>query len=90
MATQGSTFQAFNPRRGAATGGEYQDAREDEIRSACELADQAAPKLGALSGREIAEFLIAIRDEILALGDELIDRADEETALGIERFARGA
>ncbi len=35
---------------------------------------------------EAADFLDAIREEILQLGDELIEKANEETALGLDRL----
>ncbi len=80
------TFRSYNPRKGAPAGEMFYAATEREIKQAGELAGDAAAKLLHLSAEEIAAFLDTIREEILALGDELIHRADEESALGLERL----
>ena len=36
--------------------------------------------------KKIADFLERIREEIVALGDDLVRTADEETALGLDRL----
>src|SRR6185312_16039048 len=43
-------------------------------------------KLQELEASETADFLEAIAAEILGLGDELIEKANEETALGLDRL----
>lgn len=80
------TFRAFDPRTGTALPGEFHEAGSAEIARAAELAAKAAVTLGELGAEKIAAFLDAIREELLALGDELIVEADRETALGVDRL----
>jgi NADP-dependent aldehyde dehydrogenase len=81
-----ATFQAFNPREGSAIAGKFHEATDAEIAKAAELAARAAEKLQELGAAETADLLEAIAMEILALGDELIEKANEETALGLDRL----
>ncbi len=80
------TFRSYNPRQNAPSGEIFYAATEGEIERAGELAGDAAAKLLDLNAEETAAFLDAIREEILALGDDLIHKADEESALGLERL----
>ncbi len=80
------TFRGYNPRQGAASGEVYRVASEAEINRAGELAAEAATKLMDSSAEEIAAFLDTIREEILALGEGLVAKADEESALGLDRL----
>jgi 2,5-dioxopentanoate dehydrogenase len=81
-----ATFQAFNPREGSAIATMFHEATDSEIGKAGELAARAAEELQALGASETADFLEAIIGEILGLGDELIEKANEETALGPDRL----
>ena len=70
----------------AAVSGEQQPegyfvATAAEVDRALTLADTAAAPYRALSAAQRAAFLIAIAEEIEALGDALIERASLETAL---------
>ena len=80
------TFKGYSPRQGAPSREIFHAASEGEIERAGELAGNAAAKLLDLSAEETAAFLDTIREEILALGDELIHKADEESALGLDRL----
>ncbi len=80
------TFQAYNPRDGAASPELFHTATATEIEQAADLAGRAAAELLDLSAEEIAVFLDTVREEIVALGDELVQKADEESALGLERL----
>ncbi len=80
------TFQSYNPRNGSHAGTQFHEAEQAEVAKAAELASAAAVGLQELSAEEMAAFLEAIREEILALGDELIQTADEESALGLDRL----
>jgi NADP-dependent aldehyde dehydrogenase len=81
-----ATFEAFNPRQGSTTGNTFHEATDEEIGKAAELSARAAERLQELGAGETADFLETIAAEILGLGDELIEKANEETALGVERL----
>ena len=75
----------------AAVSGEKQPegyfvATAAEVDRALTLADTAAAPYRALSAAQRAAFLIAIAEEIEALGDALIERASLETALPAVRL----
>ncbi len=80
------TFRAYNPRHGAALPCEFHEADATEIEEAAKLGEAAAVQLQKLAADEIAGFLEEIREEILALGDDLIQQADEESGLGLDRL----
>jgi 2,5-dioxopentanoate dehydrogenase len=79
-------FNGKNPRQSSALAPEFHEASPGEITHAAELAASAAPILSQLEAEKIASLLEAIREEIIALGDALIEKADEETALGLDRL----
>lgn len=81
-----NTFHAYDPREGRELEPAFQEATAAQVHRAMELAARAAGPLAALSAEGVADFLLAIREEILALGDELIERANQETALGVDRL----
>ena len=85
-AAGGETFRSYHPRQGAPSGEIFHAASEGEIKRAGELAGNAAAELLDLSAEEAAAFLDTIREEILALGDDLLHKADEESALGLDRL----
>ena len=74
-------FTAINPVDGKELPGIYADATTDEVDAAVVLAEEAFEKYQQLSNDKIAAFLDAIADEILQLGETLVQRAMEETAL---------
>jgi len=80
------TFQAYDPRHGQFLEPVFHEASGAEVQGAMELAGRAAPALASLKPEAISGFLLAIREEILGLGDGLIERADAETALGQDRL----
>ncbi|HEX4749251.1 MAG TPA: aldehyde dehydrogenase (NADP(+)) [Bryobacteraceae bacterium] len=81
-----SSFTAIDPRTGQALDRVFHEATAEEIDRAVNLAAEAADVLRNLSAEDVAKFLLAIRDEIIAAGDMLLERADQETALGIDRL----
>ena len=81
-----STFTAIDPRTSQALEPAFHEATADEINRAVELAAEAAPALSALTSEQVAKFLNSIRDEITAAGNELIETADRETGLGLDRL----
>jgi len=81
-----ATFRGNNPRQASAIEPAFHEASTDEIARAAELAEKAATIWQQVEGVQTARFLEAIGEEIVALGDTLLERANEETALGIERL----
>jgi alpha-ketoglutaric semialdehyde dehydrogenase len=80
-AQSSQTFQAINPTDGLALETSFHEATEPEVNRAVELAEAAYPPYREKSNTERAAFLEQIAEEIMALGDELIERAMLETAL---------
>lgn len=76
-----TTFQALNPATGHPLPGLFYSASVGEADQAMQLAAKAFEVYQHASGKTKAAFLQAIADEILALGDALIQRAMAETAL---------
>ncbi len=77
----GETFNAVNPSVNKTIAPEFHEATEKEIEKAIVKAERAFRNYGRKSGRERAAFLESIADEVVSLGDELIDRCSTETAL---------
>lgn len=75
------TFYAENPATGGRLEPGFHEASEKEIWQAIEKAAAAFDEYRRKSGAERAAFLEAIAEEILALGDPLINRCMEETGL---------
>ncbi|MEZ4811644.1 MAG: aldehyde dehydrogenase (NADP(+)) [Allomuricauda sp.] len=76
-----STFYGINPATGKNLETAFTEATSDEINKAIEKAKNAFKTYKNKSGEEKAAFLDAIADEIIALGDPLVQRACAETAL---------
>jgi NADP-dependent aldehyde dehydrogenase len=92
-----ATLRAFDPARGAELEPTFGGGGAAEVARACELAEEAFDPFRRASLETRAEFLEAIADNILALGDALIERASAESALPKARIegervarARGA
>ncbi len=81
------TYRAFNPSAGKPLDTPFHEATPEEIQRALELAHQAFPQCRRRTPEEIAGFLEKIAEEILGLGDQLIEIAHAETALPPERLA---
>jgi 2,5-dioxopentanoate dehydrogenase len=75
------TFHAVNPVDNSTLEPLFYEATEDEIDQAVGRAEDAFNIYSNLSGAARADFLDAIADEIMNLGDILIKRCSEETAL---------
>lgn len=74
-------FNTFNPRLNLKNPETYIEASDDEIAEAVALAHMAFPKFQEVSNEQKAAFLNAIADEILALGDDLIQTYMKESGL---------
>jgi 2,5-dioxopentanoate dehydrogenase len=81
-----ASFRARNPATGEPLEGEYADASVGDIDAAARAADRAFEPYAALEPERRAEFLRAMAQQILALGDRLLDRAAAETALPAARL----
>lgn len=81
----GDVFQAQNPVTQELLS-EHNNCIESEVNSAVEAAQQAYPVLNQLSPVDHANFLIAIAEEIEALGEQLLDVCNQETGLGLPRL----
>ena len=86
LSGNGNTFQAKNPSNGEILPGHFHEATSEEISQAIELAEEAFVRYRQKSGVEKAAFLEAIADEIMALGNDLIERCQLETGLPEGRF----
>jgi NADP-dependent aldehyde dehydrogenase len=75
------TFQAVNPATSDLLPVEFCEATAAEIHRAAEMAAACFDTYRTMPLAERAGFLEAIAEEILALGDELIQRAMAETGL---------
>jgi len=81
-----NTASSFDARQGIALEGEFVEANVLEIELAMEKAQEAFLTYKNVSGKKRAEFLRAIAEEILLLGDDLIHRCMAETGLPEGRF----
>jgi 2,5-dioxopentanoate dehydrogenase len=82
----GKTFRGYDPRAGTAVEQLFYEAEQTEVDRALELADGSAAKLRGLGAEKVADFLMAVREEIGGIGDGLIDRAAQETGLDSDRL----
>jgi 2,5-dioxopentanoate dehydrogenase len=76
-----ATLRAFDPARGADLEPVFGGGGAEEVGRACELAEAAFDPFRFASLETRAQFLEAIADNLLALGDALIERAQAESAL---------
>src|SRR5215831_11705505 len=83
----GKTFQAFAPASGKSIKPQFEGATADQVNQALESAESAFHIYRRLSSEQRANFLEKIADEIVALGDDLIERANLETGLLKDRLA---
>ncbi|MCD2257836.1 aldehyde dehydrogenase (NADP(+)) [Psychroserpens luteolus] len=75
------TYKTFNPKLNIENQNTFTEATPAEIEMACILAERAFHRFKNYSGKDKAEFLNAIADEILALDDVLIQTYCSETGL---------
>jgi NADP-dependent aldehyde dehydrogenase len=80
------TFQASNPSTQVALEPAFHEATVAEAGMALRLAQEAFDPFRSKSPEERAQFLEAIADEIMALGDPLLERAHLETGLPMARL----
>ncbi len=80
------TFNAINPATGAQLEPAFHESSALDVDRALHAAQNAFDIYGRVSAHERARFLRAIADELVALGDELLERAHAETALPLARL----
>jgi 2,5-dioxopentanoate dehydrogenase len=85
-AKSNQTFQAFAPALNNFLEDKFSLATETELEYVLQLANKAFPVYRNLPATKRAEFLEAIAEEIMALGDALIERCTAETALPTARI----
>jgi NADP-dependent aldehyde dehydrogenase len=82
---KGGTYMATDPAKGEALGPELKFASKEQIQEAAKAAAKAAPAFAATSLEERSHFLETCADEIMALGDELLERVSAETGYPLAR-----
>src|SRR5258708_20712668 len=76
-----------DPATNAVLGPNFSAAGPKEIRGACAAAERAFGEFASIDYQRRAQFLETISEEILGLGDALLERAHLETALPLARLA---
>lgn len=84
--TEGKSFRAMNPKTGERIAPEFYSATREEVNVAASLAERAFSEWSRASGKTKAGFLRKIAENIESLGDDLVNRASEETALPAPRI----
>ena len=80
------TFNGVNPATGKDLPTDFHEATSDEINKAITKSEKALAVYSKKSGKDKALFLGTIAEEILALGDDLLQRCNQETGLPITRL----
>jgi len=81
-----NTAHSYNATNGLSLSGEFIEASSSEIEAAMQKAQSAFLQFKNSSGKQRALFLRAIAEEIMNLGDDLIQRCMAETGLPEARF----
>lgn len=79
--TETDTFHGYNPETGRPLPTGFFEATPQEVEEAVSLAQEAYPSYRKISRIDRAAFLDCIAEEIMNLGDALIERAHQETGL---------
>jgi NADP-dependent aldehyde dehydrogenase len=82
----GISFHGVNAASGKMLEPPFSSAGAGEVERACALAEQAFPLFSDLPAEARAAFLEQIADNIMALGDALLERAALETGLPLARL----
>lgn len=75
------SFQATNPSNKQKLEREYTKATSSELNTAVKEAKEASNILRQISGKKKADFLRSIAENIMNLGDELVEQAMSESGL---------
>ncbi|WP_353718148.1 aldehyde dehydrogenase (NADP(+)) [Dyadobacter sp. 676] len=82
----GRQFKAYVPVTDTYLPETFQCATVEEVNKTMQLAEKAFDSYSRVPAYDRADFLIAITEEIMALGDQLLERANQETGLPIARL----
>nr|WP_214460553.1 aldehyde dehydrogenase (NADP(+)) [Flavihumibacter fluvii] len=85
-ADQKEKIYAFSTLKGAFLSEGFSIASANEVELAIQKATKAFPVFSRLSALERAKFLEAIAEEIIAIGDPLLERANLESGLPLARL----
>ncbi|KAA6432795.1 aldehyde dehydrogenase (NADP(+)) [Dyadobacter flavalbus] len=80
------TFQSYVPVSDSYLTETFHTATQQEVSRTMELAEKAFEDYAALPAARRADFLVAITEEIMDLGDALLIRASLETGLSVARL----
>jgi alpha-ketoglutaric semialdehyde dehydrogenase len=80
------TFRAIDPATNAPLAPAFSDAGVADVDAACRLAVAAFATYGQVDGTVRARLLETIAENILRLGDELLERAHAESGLPLARL----
>ncbi|MCE7060963.1 aldehyde dehydrogenase (NADP(+)) [Dyadobacter sp. CY343] len=80
------TFQAYVPSQDDFLPEKFHVAISAEVEQTMRLAEKAFQEYAGIPANRRADFLIAIAEEILAVGDQLLERASQETGLPAGRL----
>lgn len=86
VTAQGAAFQGYNPKDGAALEPTYRSASMQDVEQAVAAACEAGDAFAATSGAQRGKLLRTIADGLDAASQELIARAQLETALPTPRL----
>lgn len=79
-------LKAYVPASDTFLPEDFYSATIDEVNRTMQLAEKAFDSYSQVSAARRADFLIAITEELLALGDQLLERANLETGLPLARL----
>ena len=82
----GRTYRAIDPATGRELPPDFFEASDADVDRALSVASEAFDNYRRTDASRRAAFLREIGRRIEELGEELIERADRETALGVERL----
>lgn len=85
-AENAKTFQSYVPVQDAQLPETFHPATPEEVEKTMQLAERAFDAYAAIPAAQRADFLIAITEEMMAMCDELLERAHQETGLPMGRL----
>nr|WP_295921327.1 aldehyde dehydrogenase (NADP(+)) [uncultured Dyadobacter sp.] len=79
-------LKAYAPATDTFLAEDFYSATAEEVERTMQLAESAFDSYSSVPAARRADFLVAITEEILALGDQLLQRANFETGLPLARL----